>query len=151
MPLPKHRGLAGHWVADPPRTDLGSTSPRGCFKDFQNEQGPWEILLVSLESPSPQFLSFCEEDKRCSGGLFCNARWRAQREADKLHIAILVPSGRSQVPIWLYPSPLLLLASPWLKVFHDTMPLFLLFSGHNSPTKHEMVSYFKCVRITPLK
>lgn len=40
LSLPRLHGLAGYRAADAPRTDLGSTGPRKCFKDvLSNPQG----------------------------------------------------------------------------------------------------------------
>lgn len=81
MLLPRHHSLAGHWAADHPRTDLGFTSSRRCYKNFQNKLGPWEVLVDAGRDGTAPFLNFSlfVQKRRLT---FQPPRWNTQREVD---------------------------------------------------------------------
>lgn len=129
MPLPRHRGLAGRLAAaNPPRADPGSTSPRRCFKDFQNEQGPWEVFRVPERDLRAPLLNFSLSVQRRRGILrACSARSTTEsteRSRQCAHLSTLLPSRRFPVITWWYPP---------LPTFSAGKPTAQSFLGYHAP------------------
>lgn len=133
MSLPRPPGLAGQWVVGPPRADLGPTGPRRCFRNFQNEQGPWEVFLDFGRDWKASLLDIYDSVQKRGGtwGLALQPlRWRAWREASCLLLSLLMflPEG-SRYPdaIQHFPTSSVgnLMAERFLGV--TLCPCFLLF------------------------
>ena len=101
MPLPRHHRLAGHWAVDPPRTDSGLASPRGYFKDFQNEHGPWEMLLVSEREQKVPLLNFSLfMQKRRGISRICSAVPKMERTEESRQFTLYACSWISLAAQW---------------------------------------------------